>query len=407
MPHSPPLLSRGLTLLMATATGLTVASNYYAQPLLHTIAAEFGLSSGYAGLIVIAAQLSYGAGLFFLVPLGDLLEQRRLVVAMTLLSAVGLLLSWAAPSVGLLILGTSITGVFSVAAQVLVPMAASMAEPEHRGRVVGTLMSGLLLGILLARAVSGSLSAIAGWRSIYLLASVLMLISAIWLWQALPQRRESVGMDYPQLLASVLQLLVEEPVLRLRALLGMMSFCLFALFWTPLAFLLANEPYEFSDATIGLFGLVGAVGAFAASLGGRLADRGKGYLATLIGLAALLLAWIPLVWAEQSLIALLVGVVILDLAVQLVHVSNQNAVYALQPQARNRLNAGYITCYFIGGALGSILGSQLYQWQGWSAVVVSGISISLLALAVGSIGLAIQRRTDSILDTGLLSGVNK
>ena len=398
MLHSPPLLSRGLTLLMATATGLTVASNYYAQPLLHTIAAEFGLSSGYAGLIVIAAQLSYGAGLFFLVPLGDLLEQRRLVVAMTLLSAVGLLLSWAAPSVGLLILGTSITGVFSVAAQVLVPMAASMAEPEHRGRVVGTLMSGLLLGILLARAVSGSLSAIAGWRSIYLLASVLMLISAIWLWQALPQRRESVGMDYPQLLASVLQLLVEEPVLRLRALLGMMSFCLFALFWTPLAFLLANEPYEFSDATIGLFGLVGAVGAFAASLGGRLADRGKGYLATLIGLAALLLAWIPLVWAEQSLIALLVGVVILDLAVQLVHVSNQNAVYALQPQARNRLNAGYITCYFIGGALGSILGSQLYQWQGWSAVVVSGISISLLALAVGSIGLAIQRRTDSILD---------
>ena len=398
MPHSPPSLSRGLTLLMATATGLTVASNYYAQPLLHTIAAEFGLSSGYAGLIVIAAQLSYGAGLFFLVPLGDLLEQRRLVVAMTLLSAVGLLLSWAAPSVGLLILGTSITGVFSVAAQVLVPMAASMAEPEHRGRVVGTLMSGLLLGILLARAVSGSLSAIAGWRSIYLLASVLMLISAIWLWQALPQRRESVGMDYPQLLASVLQLLVEEPVLRLRALLGMMSFCLFALFWTPLAFLLANEPYEFSDATIGLFGLVGAVGAFAASLGGRLADRGKGYLATLIGLAALLLAWIPLVWAEQSLIALLVGVVILDLAVQLVHVSNQNAVYALQPQARNRLNAGYITCYFIGGALGSILGSQLYQWQGWSAVVVSGISISLLALVVGSIGLAIQRRTDSILD---------
>lgn len=398
MPHSPPLLSRGLTLLMATATGLTVASNYYAQPLLHTIAAEFGLSSGYAGLIVIAAQLSYGAGLFFLVPLGDLLEQRRLVVAMTLLSAVGLLLSWAAPSVGLLILGTSITGVFSVAAQVLVPMAASMAEPEHRGRVVGTLMSGLLLGILLARAVSGSLSAIAGWRSIYLLASVLMLISAIWLWQALPQRRESVGMDYPQLLASVLQLLVEEPVLRLRALLGMMSFCLFALFWTPLAFLLANEPYEFSDATIGLFGLVGAVGAFAASLGGRLADRGKGYLATLIGLAALLLAWIPLVWAEQSLIALLVGVVILDLAVQLVHVSNQNAVYALQPQARNRLNAGYITCYFIGGALGSILGSQLYQWQGWSAVVVSGISISLLALAVGSIGLAIQRRADSVLD---------
>jgi len=394
MPHIPPLLSRGLTLLMATATGLTVASNYYAQPLLRTIAAEFSLDTGYAGLIVIAAQLSYGAGLFFLVPLGDLLEQRRLVVVMTLLSAVGLLLSWAAPSAVWLILGTSLTGLFSVAAQVLVPMAASMAEPEHRGRVVGTLMSGLLLGILLARTAAGSLSTLAGWRSIYLLASALMLISAIGLWRALPQRRQSVGMPYPQLLASVLRLFVEEPVLRLRAVLGMLSFCLFALFWTPLAFLLARAPYEFSDATIGLFGLAGAAGALSASLGGRLADRGKGHLATFVGLVALLLAWIPLAWAEQSLIALLVGVVVLDLAVQLVHVSNQNAVYALQPKARNRLNSGYITCYFVGGALGSTLGSQLYQWHGWTGVVLAGIAISLLALAAGSIGLINQRRPD-------------
>lgn len=394
MSHTPPLLSRGLTLLLATATGLTVASNYYAQPMLHTIAAEFGLDTRHAGLIVTTAQLSYGAGLFFLVPLGDLLEQRRLVVLMTLMSAAGLLLSWAAPSAVWLILGTTLTGLFSVAAQILVPMAASMAEPERRGRVVGTLMSGLLLGILLARTAAGSLSVIAGWRSIYLLASVLMLISAIGLWRALPQRRQSVGMRYPQLLASVLRLFVEEPVLRLRAVLGMLSFCLFALFWTPLTFLLTRAPYEFSDATIGLFGLAGAAGALAASLGGRLADQGKGRLATFIGLVALLLAWLPLAWAEQSLIALLVGVVVLDLAVQLVHVSNQNAVYALQPQARNRLNAGYITCYFIGGALGSTLGSQLYQWHGWNGVVVAGIAISLLALAAGSIGLISQRGAD-------------
>lgn len=401
MSQTRPLLSRGLTFLMATATGLAVASNYYAQPLLHTIAAEFGLNTRDAGLIVIAAQLSYGAGLFFLVPLGDLLEQRRLVVLMTLLSAVGLLLSWAAPSIGWLIVGTTLTGLFSVAAQVLVPMAASMAEPERRGRVVGTLMSGLLLGILLARTVAGGLSTLGGWRSIYLVASVLMLICAASLWRALPTRRQIVRMSYLQLLGSVLQLFVDEPVLRLRAVLGMLSFCLFALFWTPLTFLLANAPYEFSDATIGLFGLVGAAGAMGASLGGRMADKGKGLVTTFVGLLVLLLAWIPLLWARESLIALLVGVVVLDLAVQLVHVSNQNAVYALQPQARNRLNAGYITCYFLGGATGSLLGAQLYQAQGWNGVVMAGIGISLLALAVGSIGLLRQRKSDSLAGAGM------
>lgn len=387
MPQSRPLLGSGLTLLLAIAVGLTVASNYYAQPLLHTIATEFGLQAREAGMIVLAAQLSYGAGLFFLVPLGDLLEQRRLVVLMTLCSALGLLLSWAAPSLGWLILGTALTGLFSVAAQVLVPMAASMAEPERRGRVMGTLMSGLLLGILLARTVAGGLSSLGGWRSIYLLASVLMLACALGLWRALPQRRQAVQMRYPQLLASVLRLFVTEPVLRLRAVLGLLSFCLFGLFWTPLAFLLASQPYGFSDATIGLFGLAGAAGAFAASLGGRLADRGKGPLATLVGLVVLLLAWVPLLWAQQSLPALLLGVLVLDLAVQLVHVSNQNAVYALQPLARSRLNAAYITCYFIGGAIGSVLGSQLYQAQGWTGVVVAGLAISALALAVGSVGL--------------------
>ncbi len=383
--HSSLPLSRRLTLLLATATGLTVASNYYAQPLLHTIAREYGLATADAGMIIIAAQLSYGAGLFFLVPLGDLLEQRRLVVVMTLLSALGLLLSGVAPSAGWLILGTTITGLFSVAAQVLVPMAAAMAEPSHRGRVVGTLMSGLLLGILLARTAAGSLSTLAGWRSIYLMASVLMLVSAIALSHALPQRRQRVGLGYPQLLASVILLFIEEPILRLRAVLGLLSFCLFSLFWTPLAFLLASPPYEYSDATIGLFGLAGAAGALAANLGGRLADQGGGKLATFAGLLALLLAWIPMAWADQSLVALLFGVLVLDLAVQLVHVSNQNAVYELQPQARNRLNAGYITCYFIGGALGSTLGSWLYQREGWGGIVMAGISISLLALAVWGI----------------------
>ncbi|WP_225920066.1 MFS transporter [Pseudomonas vanderleydeniana] len=382
-------LSTALILLMATATGLAVASNYYAQPLLHTIAQQLGLSMATAGTIVITAQLSYGAGLLLLVPLGDLFEQRRLIVVMTLISAVGLLISAFAPGLPWLLLGTALTGLFSVVAQVLVPMAASLTPPEQRGRVVGTLMSGLLLGILLARTAAGTLSSFGDWRAIYLLAAGLMFVCAFALSRALPQHRQNAGLTYPALLGSVFRLFVEEPVLRLRAVLGLLSFCLFALFWTPLAFLLANPPYGYSDGVIGLFGLAGAVGAMAANLGGRMADRGRGEFATTIGLLALLLSWLPLGFAGHSLAALLVGVLVLDFAVQLVHVSNQNAVFKVRPAARNRLNAGYITCYFIGGALGSLLGAQLWGPYGWNGIVVAGGLISALALGIWTL---VQRR---------------
>lgn len=384
-------LSTALILLMATATGLAVASNYYAQPLLHTIAQHMGLSMSGAGSVVITAQLSYGAGLLLLVPLGDLFEQRRLIVIMTVLSALGLLLSAFSPSLTWLLLGTAITGLFSVSAQILVTMGASLTDPQSRGRVVGTLMSGLLLGILLARTVAGALSSAGDWRTIYLLAAALMFISAIALFFALPSHHHSAGLSYPKLLGSVFRLFVDEPVLRLRAALGLLTFSLFALFWTPLAFLLAVPPYSYSDAVIGLFGLAGAVGALAASWAGRMADRGKGQQATTVGLLVLLASWLPMAFAGTSLTALLIGVLALDFAVQLVHVSNQNAVFQVRPAARNRLNAGYITCYFIGGALGSLVGAQTYPVYGWDGIVLVGAVIATLTLAVW--GYALQRES--------------
>ncbi|MFK3774834.1 MFS transporter [Pseudomonas sp. NPDC089406] len=377
-----PTLSRALILLMATATGLAVASNYYAQPLLHSIAEQFGLSTASAGSIVIAAQLSYGAGLLLLAPLGDLFEQRRLIVTMVLISTAGLVISACAPNLPWLIVGTALTGLFSVVAQILVPMAAALSAPDQRGRAVGTLMSGLLLGILLARTAAGFMAELGGWRSIYVLAAVLMAITAVALYRSLPQHHSHAGLKYPALIGSVFRLFAEEPVLRLRSLLGLLSFSLFALFWTPLAFLLSNAPYHYSDAVIGLFGLAGAAGALAANWAGRLADRGKGALGTTVGLTALLLSWVPLGFAQSSLAALLLGVLLLDLAVQLVHVSNQNAVIVLRPEARTRLNAGYITCYFIGGALGSLLGTQLFEVYGWDGIVVTGLVIGALALLV-------------------------
>lgn len=387
--HPTPPLSRWLVLLMAFATGVAVASNYYNQPLLQTLADEFGLSYARAGTLVTTAQVSYALGLILLVPLGDLLERRGLIVGMTLLVAAGLLLSACAPSFTMLLLGTALAGAFSSVAQVLVPFAATLAAPAERGRVVGTLMSGLLLGILLARTVAGSLSELGSWRAVYFLAAAAMTATALALWCALPRYRHPERLGYPRLLASVFALFREEPELRLYTLLGGLTFALFAMLWTPLAFLLSAEPYGYSDGVIGLFGIVGAVGALAASLAGRLADRGRAAQAITLGLALLALSWLPLGFAGGSLAALLVGVVLLDLAVQLTHVSNMNQVYRLRPEARSRINAGYMTGYFVGGALGSLSSAALYEAFGWRGVCAAGAALGVVVLGVW---LALGRR---------------
>ncbi|MGB3070027.1 MAG: MFS transporter [Ottowia sp.] len=372
---------------MAIATGLAVSGNYYAQPLLPTIAAAFGTSETAAANIVTTAQLSYGAGLLLLVPIADLRERKSLIVVLMLLAAAGLALSATASTLPLLLAGTAITGFCSVVAQVLVPFAATLAAPEQRGRAVGTVMSGLLLGILLARTVAGGISSLFDWRAVYAVAAVAMVACALALGYSLPRYREDAGLRYGALLKSVIELFVEEPVLRVRASLGVISFALFSLFWTPLAFLLSAPPYGYSDAVIGLFGLAGAAGALAATWAGRLADKGKGVTGTWMGLAGLLLSWLPLGFAQTSLIALLIGVLLLDLAVQLVHVSNQNAIYALRPQARNRLNAGYMTCYFLGGAGGSLLAAFLYSHTGWLGIVAAAVCLAAAGILLGMVGL--------------------
>ncbi|GHD67971.1 MFS transporter [Jeongeupia chitinilytica] len=379
-PHAR--LTPGLVALMAFATGLAVASNYYAQPLLHTLSETFGVSVGLAGFIVTAAQLGYAIGLVLLVPLGDLLERRGLIVSMTLLGAVGLMITASAQHIGMVLFGTALTALFSVVAQVLLPFAATLAAPEQRGRVVGTIMSGLLLGILLARTVAGVLAGIGSWRTVYWVAAPLLVLTALALWRALPKHHENAALPYPQLLASVFRLFAEEPVLRLRALLGALSFTIFSVLWTPMAFLLSGAPYHYSDVSIGLFGLVGAAGALAATQAGRLADRGRGDHATLYGLALLLLSWLPIAFAESSVIAFIIGILVLDLAVQAVHVSNQSAIYRLRPEARSRLTSAYMTCYFIGGASGSLLSAWAYAHSGWTGVVVLGTALSASALAV-------------------------
>ncbi len=381
-PVSSPRLPPSMVALMAVATGLTVASNYYAQPLLHTIARYFDLSIASAGFLVTTAQLGYSLGLMLLVPLGDILERRRLIVGMSLLVAAGLLLTAFGRQFWLILLGTALTGLFSVVAQVLVPYAASLAAPSERGRVVGTIMSGLLLGILLARTLAGALAALGGWQTVYWVAAILMSLMAFALWRTLPAHRPDTRLSYPRLLASVFLLFVEEPVLRLRALLGAIVFGAFSLLWTPMAFLLARAPFHYSDATIGLFGLAGAAGALAASRAGRLADAGHAGRATTFGLCCLLLSWLPIALAKSSIVAFVIGVLLLDLAVQAVHVTNQSVIYRTRPEARSRLTAAYMTCYFIGGALGSVTSTAIYMVADWTGVMIAGAILTLTGLVI-------------------------
>lgn len=370
---------------------MAVADLYYAQPLLSTIAVDLGVGSGSAGLVVTLSQIGYAAGLALLVPVGDMLERRRLVPAVLALTAVGLAGSAAAPTIGVLVALAVVVGVGSVAAQILVPLAASLAGDDERGRVVGTVMSGLLLGILLARTGAGLVAGASSWRVVYVVAAVLVVVLAGVLWRALPEDPPRPRPSYPALLRSTVSLWRAEPLLRRRSLLGGLGFAAFSVFWTTMAFLLAGPPYHYSDTVIGLFGLVGAAGALCANAAGRLADRGREAPATVGFAAAIAVSFLPIWIGRHSLVALIVGIAVLDVGVQGLQVTNQSVIYRLAPEARSRINSAYMVCYFVGGAIGSAVASALYGASGWVAVCLLGAAVGVVAVVV-SLAAGIRRR---------------
>ncbi len=378
--HGTGGITRPTLVLMATATGLSVAGNYFAQPLLDTMARRFGLSSGTAALVVTVSQIGYVCGLVLIVPLGDLLERRRLTATLCAATAVGLAVIAAAPNTPALFAGLALTGLCSVGAQVMVPFAATMAAPEVRGRAVGTVMTGLLLGILLARTAAGGLASLGGWRTVYWVNAVLMVAMALLLRRALPPFPAAGQASYRSAFRSMARLWREHPVLRWRTLTGASSFGAFTVLWVSLTFLLSGPPYGWSTAEIGLMGLAGAAGAAAASAAGRLADRGLVQTVTRAGAVVLLASWSFLTAGGHDLVWLLIGVLVLDLAVQTVHISNQNVVYALEPEARSRLNSVYMTTYFLGGVVGSALTSVVWAHAGWSGVCVLGAGFSAVTV---------------------------
>lgn len=373
-------LPASLVLLMAIATGTAVANIYYAQPLLDTLGRSFDVPIHSAGLLVTVTQLGYLAGLVLVVPLGDLLERRRLVVVVTLFSALSLVIAATAGNALVFALASWCVGVTAVAAQILVPYAAHLAAPQARGRVVGRVMSGLLLGILLARTVAGFVSDLWGWRSMFWIAAAVMLVQAWVLASVLPRDRSGVAMRYGQLLRSVWQLIREQPVLRRRMVYGALMFATFSVLWTALPFLLARPPYEFSDGVIGSFGLAGVAGVVAASFAGRLHDGGANRRATggFIVLVAAAFALMGL-W-PHALAVLVAAVVLLDTGVQGTQILNQSAIYELDPNARSRITTAYMSGYFAGGAAGSALAAFAYSVGGWSAVAGAGLLLPLVAL---------------------------
>jgi predicted MFS family arabinose efflux permease len=367
-------------LLLAVACGATVANLYYAQPLLDTIARSLGTSSGTAGLLVTATQAGYVTGLLFIVPLGDLLQRRKLVSLLLVLDAAALAGAAAAPSFGVLAAALALVGVTSVAAQILVPFASALAAEEERGRVVGKVMSGLLLGILLARTVSGFVAALGGWRLIYALAAAAMLILAIVLRRALPAVKPPEQIAYPRLLGSVVALVREEPRLRHRMALGFLSMVSFSGLWTSISFLLAGPPYGYSEAVIGLFSLAGLAGAGVASFAGRLADRGRVLAGTRTAAVAVLAGWGLLALGDSSLIPLIAGIIVLDLGIQATQILNQSVIFQLRPGARSRLNTAYMTCYFAGAVSGSAGASLAWERGGWHAVSAAGAAVAAAGL---------------------------
>lgn len=370
-----------LTLLFAAASGLAVANAYFAHPMLDTMADEVGLSRARAGWIVAATQIGYGLGLILLVPLGDFLDRRRLVIAQSLLSVVALLSIVFAPRAAALLTSMAAMGFLAAVTQSFVAYAASLTAPRQRGHVVGIVTSGIVLGILLARTIAGTLADLSGWRTVYFASALATLVIVALLARALPRQPGPCASGaYPQLIASLFMLLLTEPALRIRGVIAMLIFANITTLLTPLVLPLSAPPFELSHTQVGLFGLAGVAGALAASRAGRWTDRGWGERTTGFALMLMLIAWLPIALLEYSLLWLVVGVIVIDLGLQAVHVTNQAMIYRVRPEAQSRLTAGYMVFYSVGSAIGSSASTFAYAQAGWSGVCLLGAMISISTL---------------------------
>lgn len=377
-------VSSWITLLLAISCGVIAANLYYAQPLAGPISSTIGLSAETAGLVVTLTQIGYGIGLLFIVPLGDILENRRLVVASLLFTAVALAIEAVVKSAALFLIASLFIGIGSVAAQVLVPYAAHLSPDASRGRAVGNVMSGLLLGIMLARPVSSLVADLLSWHTVFFLSAATIFVLALLLRKALPARKPLVNVKYATLMGSMWHLLRTTPILRRRAIYHACVFGAFSLFWTTVSLLLSSPTFHFSQKEIALFSLVGVSGAVAAPVAGRFADKGWIRPATGLALAIVIISiLLPLMvqgGSTAAIATLVVAAILLDMGVSANLVLGQRAIFSLGAEFRSRLNGLYMAIFFLGGAIGSALGGWAYALGGWNAALWIGIAFPIIAM---------------------------
>ena len=377
-PAAIPVLSSRMIFLFSLTSALAVANVYSAQPLLESIAASLQVSTGTIGTVVTATQSGYALGLIFLVPLGDCVNRKKLVITQLLLSVLALITAAVAPDLMTLLCAMLLVGLMAVVTQLMVAWAAMLASPEQRGQVVGSVTSGIVIGILLARFVSGMIADLAGWRAVYLTAACLLLLISLILAKVLPATAgQTRRTSYPHLLLSVFRLFLTEPQLRRRGILALLIFAAFSMLWSSMV--LPLTALSLSHTQTGMFGLAGIAGALAASRAGAWADLGLGQRATGLALALLTFSWLPIAALHTSLLLLIFGVILLDFAVQTVHVINQSLIVAARPEAASRLVGAYMCFYSLGSALGAIAATQLYTHWGWQAVCYAGAAVSASA----------------------------
>lgn len=375
--------------LLSFTAGAVVANLYYNQPLLPQIGRTFGILDGRVGLVSTASQVGYAAGLLFFVPLGDVFQRRKLIVVLLVCVAISLAAASAAPTIGLLELASFAIGATTVVPQLVIPFAAGLVDAANRGRIVGRVMGGLLIGILAARVVSGALGAITSWRTVFALAAALMVVLAVLLGRLLPSEPARDPVPYRKLMASLVTVARTQPIVRDAGTIGALNFFAFSAFWTTLAFRLELPPLHYGSAVAGAFGLVGIVGAPAAPLVGRLADKRTPRLTVGIGVAIVAFSFVLFTLFGATIAGLVLGVILLDAGMQAVGVSNQTRIYRLPAEHHSRLNTVYMVTYFAGGSLGSAAG--VWAWDRWRWMGVCAISLSALALS----GVAYWRGRDS------------
>ncbi|WHR58862.1 MFS transporter [Acinetobacter haemolyticus] len=365
--------NKALLWFMATACGLCAGANYYSQPLIHSIQQYFAVTEGQAALTVTFAQVSYALGLLFIVPMGDVVNKTKFIPLLMCLCALGLFVSAFSVNLPMLWLGTIMAGMFSVAAQILIPLATMTVNPEKTGEVVGFLMSGLLVGILLSTSLAGLFSNLFHWKMIYVVSGILMLILAYALKSRLPYVMR-MKLNYGQVFVSMGQLLKQEKRLVLRALSGAFAFAAVSILFSTIALLL-TAAHHLPDLMIGMVGLVGIFGALSTQYIGKYADQGYTKQLTWMGCGLFIISWICFYFGQIYLLSYILGFALIQLALALVHTSNQSIIFRLRPDAKSRINAIYMTAYFTGGACGSALGIFSWNHGGWSMTCLVGICL--------------------------------